>query len=94
MTILYIVMYMIVVFIGSLALIALGMDMLSAFSATIATTGNVGPGLGTVGSMANFSGVPVAGKWVLSATMLLGRLEIYGLLMFFQPYIWRRKVGF
>ncbi|MFQ5605074.1 MAG: TrkH family potassium uptake protein [bacterium] len=82
MGILYIIAYLGIVFIASVGLIAVGMDMLSAFSASVATTGNVGPGLGTVGSMSNFSHVPGTGKWILTFTMLLGRLEIYGLLIF------------
>lgn len=87
---LYIGLYFLIILGGGTALIALGVDPLSAISGTIATTGNVGPGLGSVGSLENFSAVPDAGKWVLTATMLLGRLEIYGLLMLFLPSLWRR----
>jgi trk system potassium uptake protein len=89
MSLLYIVIYMCLVFITTTLLIALGVDMLSAFSGTVATTGNVGPGLGTVGSTGNYSAIPIPGKWILSFTMLLGRLEIYGLIIFFLPHIWR-----
>jgi trk system potassium uptake protein TrkH len=70
-------------------LVALGMSPLAAFSGTIATMGNVGPGLDTVGSLENFSHVPELGKWILTATMLLGRLEIYGLIMLVIPGVWR-----
>jgi trk system potassium uptake protein TrkH len=86
---LYIVLYLAVVFTAGLLLAALGMDALSAFSGSAAAMGNVGPGLGTLGSMANYHHVPLAGKWILSATMLLGRLEIYGLLVFLLPRAWR-----
>jgi trk system potassium uptake protein TrkH len=65
--------------------------MLVAFSGAVATTGNVGPGLGAVGSLGNFSGIPALGKWILSATMLLGRLEIYGLLLVFAPRVWKQR---
>jgi trk system potassium uptake protein TrkH len=63
--------------------------MLSAFSGSAAAMGNVGPGLGVVGSLDNYHYIPTAGKWVLSLTMLLGRLEIYGLLVFLMPRAWR-----
>ena len=89
--ILFICVYLGIVFFSTLILLVMGVDMLSAFSGVVATTGNVGPGLGTVGSTGNFSHIPVLGKWVLTATMLLGRLEIYGLVIFFQPQIWKMK---
>ena len=68
----------------------LGVDILSAFSGAAATMGNVGPGLGSVGSASNFSQVPELGKWILSLTMLFGRLEIYGLVIFFIPKQWTK----
>ena len=51
--------------------------------------GNVGPGLGAVGSMGNYSAIPAFGKWVLSGTMLLGRLEIFGFIIFLSRSTWR-----
>lgn len=91
--ILYIGLYLVVVLIAGVVMTTLGVDMLSSFSGVVATMGNVGPGLGSVGSVGNFAHIPTPGKWVLSATMLFGRLEIYGLLMFFIPAIWEsRKV--
>jgi trk system potassium uptake protein TrkH len=90
--VLYIGLYVLVVVTGGALLTALGMEPLSAFSGAVATTGNVGPGLGTVGSLGNFAHTPELGKWVLTGTMLLGRLEIYGLLMLASPRIWRGAV--
>jgi trk system potassium uptake protein TrkH len=63
-------------------------DILSDFSGSAATMGNVGPGFGVVGSMSNFSQIPAFGKRVLTATMLLGRLEIFGLILFFSAKSW------
>ncbi|MBN2365322.1 MAG: TrkH family potassium uptake protein, partial [Calditrichaeota bacterium] len=82
---------LVLVFLSATILVALGMEPLSSFSGVIATTGNVGPGLGSVGPMSNYSLVPSTGKWVLTVTMLLGRLEIYGLLLFFTPAIWKMR---
>jgi len=89
MGVLYLCVYLGLVFIATIFLVALGVDMLSSFSGVVATTGNVGPGLGTVGSMSNFSHIPSLGKWILTGTMLLGRLEIYGLVLFMLPQFWK-----
>lgn len=75
---------------GSLIMAALGLDVLTAMGSVIATLGNVGPGIGGVGPMDNYSAVPALGKWVLALLMLLGRLEIYTVLMLFLPGTWRR----
>jgi trk system potassium uptake protein TrkH len=78
----YVALYLCVVFISSLILTFIGVDIMSAFSGTVAAMGNVGPGFGMVSSLSNFSQIPEMGKWVLSVVMLLGRLEIFALLMF------------
>jgi trk system potassium uptake protein TrkH len=65
-------------------LAAFGVDIISAFSGSAAAMGNVGPGFGTVSSLANYSHLPGAAKWELTIVMLLGRLEIFGLLLYFS----------
>ena len=79
--ILYISVYLGIVFLSSLALTYMGVDIMSAFSGSVAAMGNVGPGFGMVSSLGNYSQIPAAGKWVLSLVMLLGRFEVYGFLM-------------
>src|SRR3989304_447918 len=74
----------------SLALMAMNIDIISAFSAVATCMANCGPGLAKVGPMANFSDMTYAGKWILSFCMLLGRLEIYGLILLFLPITWKR----
>jgi trk/ktr system potassium uptake protein len=69
---------------------ALGLDMVTAASSVAATLGNIGPGLAGVGPMANYSEIPLLGKWVLSLCMLLGRLEIYTVIILFMPEVWRK----
>ncbi|MBU2499218.1 MAG: TrkH family potassium uptake protein [Proteobacteria bacterium] len=88
-SLLYIALYLGVVFISTLLLTALGMDILSAFSGAAATMGGVGPGFGTVGSMGNYGAVPELGKWMLTGNMLLGRLEIFSIIIFFMPRSWK-----
>ena len=51
--------------------------------------GNVGPAIGEVGPLDNFSGIPWLGKWVIIFLMLLGRLELFTILILFTPYFWR-----
>jgi len=92
MGILYLCVYLAVVFLATILFVVLNVDLLSAFSGVVAAMGNVGPDLGTVGSVSNFSQISALGKWMLTVTMLSGRLEIYGLIVFFLPYIWKIKV--
>ncbi|MDO9508272.1 MAG: TrkH family potassium uptake protein [Thermovirgaceae bacterium] len=86
----FFVMYIGLFALAALAMSALGLDVLTAISSVAATIGNIGPGLGTVGPMDNYAHIPAAGKWVLSFCMLLGRLEIYTVMMLFIPGTWRR----
>jgi len=71
-----------------LALMAGGMDQVTAFSAVATCMNNMGPGLG--GVSANFQSVSPWAKWLLSAAMLMGRLEIFTLLVLISPSFWRR----
>jgi trk system potassium uptake protein TrkH len=76
--------------VGSLLVAATGMDFTSAGSAVIACLSNIGPGLGTVGPTDSFAYVPVFGKWVLIFCMLMGRLELFTVLVLFFPSFWRK----
>ncbi|MGM0632963.1 MAG: TrkH family potassium uptake protein [Pseudomonadota bacterium] len=80
----YVMVYLLLL----LALLASGEDVLTAFSAVGATLNNLGPGL--EGVAANYAGLPDYSKWVLCLAMLLGRLEIFTLLVLFLPSFWRR----
>ncbi len=79
----YILTYMVLM----LAVLATGLDHVTAFSAVGACLNNLGPGLGEVA--ANYSGISDAAKWILSFAMLLGRLEIFTLLVILSPMFWR-----
>jgi len=65
-----------------------GNDQVTSFSAVAATINNLGPGLGDVS--ANYAGLGVFDKWVLCFSMLLGRLEVFTLLVLFMPAFWRK----
>lgn len=76
--------------VSSIILAFLGLDMVSAMSAVASCLANMGPGLGSVGPMANYEHVPLLGKWILMACMLLGRLEFFTILVIFTPGYWRK----
>jgi len=82
----YILVFIICTFIMSL----LGLDILSAMASVAATLGNVGPGLGLVGPAQNYAFIPPLGKIILTLCMLLGRLEIYTVLILVVPEFWRK----
>lgn len=86
---LFIVLYILILFITGLAISAMGVDATTAFTASAATISTVGPGFGEVGSASTFASIPDMGKILLTFNMLLGRLEIYGLLLFFMMKSWK-----
>jgi trk system potassium uptake protein TrkH len=75
---------------ATMLLTATGMDFLSASTAAVASITNTGPGLGTVGPAGNYASLTDLQKWVCTAAMLLGRLELFTLLVVFTPAFWRR----
>lgn len=74
----------------SMLLLLSGMDIVTAFSAVIATVNNIGPGLGQVGPSGNFGGLSPFQLSVLSFAMLLGRLELLSVLVLFSSHFWRK----
>ncbi|MCP3875976.1 MAG: TrkH family potassium uptake protein [Desulfobacteraceae bacterium] len=86
----FIVLYISLYILSSILLASMGMDMMTAFGAVAACIGNIGPGFGTVGPTENFSHLPVLGKWLLAWCMLLGRLEIYTIIILFVPEFWNQ----
>ena len=80
---------------ATLSLAFLGLDFDTAFSAVAATIGNVGPGLGGVGPLETYQGIPAAGQLILTVMMVVGRLEIYTVLVIFLPEtrrLWSRAL--
>ena len=86
----FFVLYLGIFVISALIMAALGLDIISAFSSVAACIFNVGPGLGSVGPVQNYLQVPFLGKWVLIFCMLLGRLEIYTVIVLLMPEYWRK----
>ena len=86
----FFVLYMLLLGIGTLLLSAFNIDLLSAFGATLSCLSNIGPGLGSVGPIENYAHFPPVVHVLLAVFMLLGRLEIYAILVFFLPEFWRK----
>jgi trk system potassium uptake protein TrkH len=86
----FFILFIVLFVLSSLTLAALGVDVLTSFAAVVACIGNVGPGLGDVGPTENYAAIPALGKWVLGFCMILGRLEIYTVLVLFVPEFWRK----
>ncbi len=67
-----------------------GLDFETAIGSVLATLGNIGPGIGGVGPVENYAEICDGGKWYLSALMLVGRLELFTVMILFSPEFWRK----
>jgi trk system potassium uptake protein TrkH len=83
-------LYLGLMLLSVLLVAANGVDLVTSMTSVMACIGNVGPGLGAVGPMDNYADMPAMSKWVLSADMLLGRLEIYTVLVLLVPRFYRK----
>lgn len=86
----FFLIYITTFFAGTFIMTLIGLDFESAIGSTIASLGNIGPGIGNVGPAENYSWIPDIGKWVLSSLMLLGRLELFTVLIIFTPFFWKK----
>lgn len=86
----FIFLYFIVIAAFTFMLLISGMDFISAFTAVLASINNCGPGLGTVGPATNYQGLNNFQTWVCTLAMLIGRLEIFTVLVLFYPRFWQR----
>ena len=85
----FVVAYLGIAFIGWTLLMCCGVGLTEALSTVISSMGNVGPGLGNFGPAFSWASLPDVAKWILSALMLIGRLEIFGFLLVFYPPMWK-----
>jgi trk system potassium uptake protein len=85
----FVLLYLFVFAAGSIILSFTGLELSSAMGSVAACLGNIGPGLGSTGPVANYNHVTEVGKWILSFIMLMGRLELFTLLIIFSPSFWK-----
>ncbi len=86
----FIFLYFGTVLVLTFAMLATGLDLVSSFSAVVGSVNNVGPGLGAVGPSTNFAGLTDTQTWISTLAMLVGRLEIFSVLVLFTATFWRK----
>lgn len=86
----FFILYMLSFITGTLGFSVLGLDFVSSIGVAASSLGNVGPALGDFGPAFSFNGLSMAGKWWASFLMLLGRLELFTVLILFTPFFWKR----
>ena len=87
----FFILYMLSFIIGALGFAIIGIDFESAIGVAASSLGNVGPALGEFGPANNFFNMPSIGKWWASFLMLIGRLELFTVLILFTPFFWRNR---
>ncbi|MEE2801051.1 MULTISPECIES: TrkH family potassium uptake protein [Nonlabens] len=87
----FFILYMLSFIIGAVVLAALGLDFDTAIGGALSSLGNVGPAFGDLSPVDNFAGLPDLGKWWCSFLMLIGRLELFTVLILFTPFFWRNR---
>jgi len=85
----FVVLYMMLLAGSTIVMSTMGYDLDSSIGSVAATLGNIGPGIGAVGPVENYAHIPVFGKWFLSFLMLVGRLELFTVLILFSPTFWK-----
>ena len=85
----FVVFYMMLLAGSTIIMSTMGYDLNSSIGSVAATLGNIGPGIGAVGPVENYAHIPVFGKWFLSFLMLVGRLELFTVLILFSPAFWK-----
>jgi trk system potassium uptake protein TrkH len=87
----FFIIYMLIFILASVILTLLGLDFLSALGAAASSLGNIGPGLGSVSPVDSFAHLSTSAKWFCSFLMLIGRLELFTVLILFTPFFWRKN---
>ena len=87
----FVIFYLLCIIIGWIALLMMGLGMVEAMSASLSALSNVGPALGDYGPMFNWFSMPDAAKWLTSFLMLIGRLELFCVLLILSPDFWRHR---
>ena len=87
----FFIIYMLIFILSSVILTLFGLDFISAIGAASSSLGNIGPAIGSVSPVDNFNHLTSAAKWFCSFLMLIGRLELFTVLILFTPFFWRKN---
>ena len=86
----FFILYIFVFMLGVLALTVTGVDLLSSIGSSITALGNIGPGFGVFGPTENFAPMTLFGKWIMIVMMMIGRLELFTVIVLFAPSFWKQ----
>lgn len=86
----FVTLYLLIMCSGAFLISLMGYDIITSFSTSASMLGNIGPGTGTFGPFSNYAALPLPGKWIMSALMLIGRVEILALLVLFTRTFYKR----
>lgn len=87
----FVLVYILTIFLGWVVAMMMGVEFLEAFGIVVSSLGNTGPGLGLFGPEYSWDALPEMCKWLCSFLMLIGRLELFGILLMFAPSFWRKR---
>ncbi|MDF1517644.1 MAG: potassium transporter TrkG [Lutibacter sp.] len=87
----FFILYMLIFIISSVILTLFGLDFMSAIGAAASSLGNIGPAIGTLGPVDNYAHLSIPAKWFCSFLMLIGRLELFTVLILFTPFFWKKN---
>ena len=88
--IVFVTLYFLIMCTGALLISLMGYDVITSFSTSASLLGNIGPGIGDFGPFSNYASIPLPGKWIMSALMLIGRVEILAMLVLFTRTFYKR----
>ena len=83
-------LFVVVFALGLIVMSSMGLDIPTSLGVVVATLCNIGPGLGDVGPTDNYSAIPAVGKWILASFMLMGRLELFTVIILLSPFYWQK----
>jgi len=86
----FFLLFILLFVLSTIIMTMMGLDFMTAIGSVVASIGNIGPGLGDVGPTDNYAAIPTAGKMLLTLLMLVGRLEVFTVLVLFHPQFWRK----
>jgi trk system potassium uptake protein TrkH len=87
----FFVLYMLIFIVSAITLTFFGLDFVSAIGATASSLGNIGPAVGSISPVDNYAHLSVGAKWICTFLMLIGRLELFTVLILFTPFFWRNN---
>lgn len=87
----FFIIYMCIFIVSSVILTFFGLDFISALGAAASSLGNIGPAIGSVSPVDNYAHLSIGAKWFCSFLMLIGRLELFTVLILFSPFFWRKN---